>query len=105
MTNSSDYEKLDFLRGKYVKKASAKDGIFKVATNASFSVVKEKNSIEMYVMKCSSAQHVDSAGYTSEYVTSANRSAYPDSGLQNEYRYEYRGTIGQALTKVSTISN
>lgn len=46
-----------------------------------------------------------SAGYTSEYVTSANRSAYPDSGLQNEYRYEYRGTIGQALTKVSTISN
>ena len=105
VTNSSDYEKLDFLRGKYVKKASAKDGIFKVATNASFSVVKEKNSIEMYVMKCSSAQHVDSAGYTSEYVTSANRSAYPDSGLQNEYRYEYRGTIGQALTKVSTISN
>lgn len=88
-----------------MKKASAKDGIFKVATNASFSVVKEKNSIEMYVMKCSSAQHVDSAGYTSEYVTSANRSAYPDSGLQNEYRYEYRGTIGQALTKVSTISN
>ena len=105
VTNSSDYEKLDFLRGKYVKKASAKDEIFKVATNASFSVVKEKNSIEMYVMKCSSAQHVDSAGYTSEYVTSANRSAYPDSGLQNEYRYEYRGTIGQALTKVSTISN
>lgn len=56
-------------------------------------------------MKCYNAQHVDSAGYTSEYVTSANRSAYPDSGLQNEYRYEYRGTIGQALTKVSTISN
>lgn len=50
-------------------------------------------------------QHVDSVGYTSEYVTSANRSAYPDSGLQNKYRYEYRGTIGQALTKVSTISN
>lgn len=105
VTNSSDYEKLDFLRGKYVKKASAKDGIFKVATNASFSVVKEKNSIEMYVMKCSSAQHVDSAGYTSEYVTSANRSAYPDSGLQNEYRYEYRGTIGQTVSKSGVMED
>ena len=105
VTNSSDYEKLDFLRGKYVKKASAEDGIFKVATNASFSVVKEKNSIEMYVMKCSSAQHVDSAGYTSEYVTSANRSAYPDSGLQNEYRYEYRGTIGQTVSKSGVMED
>ncbi len=105
VTATSDYQKLNFLRGKYVKKESGNDGVFKVATNATFDVVTEKNPIEMYVMKCSSAQHVDSAGYTSEYVTSANRSAYPDSGLQNEYRYEYRGTIGQALTKISTISN
>lgn len=105
VTNSSDYEKLDFLRGKYVKKASAEDGIFKVATNASFSVVKEKNSIEMYVMKCSSAQHVDSAGYTSEYVTSASRRAYPDSGLQNEYRYEYKGTIGQTVSKSGVMED
>jgi hypothetical protein len=105
VTATSDCQKLNFLRGKYVKKESGNDGVFKVATNATFDVVTEKNGIEVYVMKCYNAQHVDSAGYTSEYVTSANRSAYPDSGLQNEYRYEYRGTIGQALTKVSTISN
>lgn len=105
VTNSSDYEKLDFLRGKYVKKASAEDGIFKVATNASFSVVKEKNSIEMYVMKCSSAQHVDSAGYTSEYVTSANRSAYPNTGLQDGFRYEYKGTIGQTVSKSGVMED
>lgn len=105
VTASSDYQKLNFLRGKYVKQESGNNGVFKVATNATFDVVTEKNTIEMNVMKCYNAQHVDSVGYTSEYVTSANRSAYPDSGLQNEYRYEYRGTIGQALTKISTISN
>lgn len=107
VTNSSDYKNLNFLRGKYIKKTSGNDGVFKVATNATFNVVVEGKPIEMYVMKCYNAQHVDSAGYTASYghVMSANRSAYPDSGLQNEYRYEYRGTIGQALTKVSTISN
>lgn len=105
VTASSDYQKLNFLRGKYVKQESGNNGVFKVATNATFDVVTEKNTIEMNVMKCYNAQHVDSVRYASEYVTSANRSAYPDSGLQNEYRYEYRGTIGQALTKISTISN
>lgn len=105
VTASSDYQKLNFLRGKYVKQESGNNGVFKVATNATFGVVTEKNTIEMNVMKCYNAQHVDSVRYASEYVTSANRSAYPDSGLQNEYRYEYRGTIGQALTKISTISN
>lgn len=106
VTASSDYKNLNFLRGKYIKKTSGNDGVFKVATNATFNVVTEIKTIEMYVMKCYNAQHVDSAGYTAYgHVTSENRSAYPDSGLQNEYRYEYRGTIGQALTKVSTISN
>lgn len=106
VTASSDYKKLNFLRGKYIKKTSENDDVFKVATNATFNVVTEIKTIEMYVMKCYNAQHVDSAGYTAYgHVTSENRSAYPDSGLQNEYRYEYRGTIGQALTKVSTISN
>ena len=106
VTASSDYKKLNFLRGKYIKKTSGNDGVFKVATNATFNVVTEIKTIEMYVMKCYNAQHVDSAGYTAYgHVTSENRNAYPDSGLQNEYRYEYRGTIGQALTKVSTISN
>ena len=106
VTASSDYKNLNFLRGKYIKKTSGNDGVFKVATNATFNVVTEIKTIEMYVMECYNAQHVDSAGYTAYgHVTSENRSAYPDSGLQNEYRYEYRGTIGQALTKVSTISN
>ena len=107
VTNSSDYKKLDFLRGKYVKKASASDGIFKVATNATFTVTTEKNTIEMYVMKCSSAQHVDSAGYTASYghVTSANRNEYPSVGLQDGFRYEYKGTIGQALSKIEKISS
>lgn len=106
VTASSDYKNLNFLRGKYIKKTSGNDGVFKVATNATFNVVTEIKTIEMYVMKCYNAQHVDSAGYTAYgHATSENRSAYPDSGLQNEYRYEYRGTIGQALTKVSTISN
>ena len=107
VTDSSDYKKLDFLRGKYVKKASAKDGIFKVATNASFSVVTEKNTIEMYVMKCSSAQHVDSAGYTRSYghVTSADQNAYPNTGLQDGFRYEYKGTIGQTVSKSGVMED
>lgn len=105
VTASSDYQKLNFLRGKYVKQESGNNGVFKVATNATFDVVTEKNGIEVYVMKCYNAQHVDSAGYTSEYVTSANRSAYPDSGLQNEYRYEYRGTIGQTVSKSGVMED
>ena len=107
VTNSSDYKKLDFLRGKYVKKASASDVIFKVATNATFTVTTEKNTIEMYVMKCSSAQHVDSVGYTASYghVTSADRNEYPSIGLQDGFRYEYKGTIGQALSKIEKISS
>lgn len=109
VTNSSDYKKLNFLRGKYVKKASASasDGIFKVATNATFTVTTEKNTIEMYVMKCSSAQHVDSVGYTASYgyVTSADRNEYPSVGLQDGFRYEYKGTIGQALSKIETIGS
>lgn len=107
VTNSGDYKKLNFLRGKYVKKASAADVIFKVAANASFSVVTEKNTIEMYVMKCSSAQHVDSVGYTKSYghVTSADRNEYPSVGLQDGFRYEYKGTIGQALSKIETIGS
>ena len=107
VTNSSDYKKLDFLRGKYVKKASASDGIFKVATNATFTVTTEKNMIEMYVMNCSSAQHVDSVGYTASYghVTSADRNEYPSVGLQDGFRYEYKGTIGQALSKIETIGS
>ena len=109
VTDSSDYKKLNFLRGKYVKKASvsASDGIFRVATNATFTVTTEKNTIEMYVMKCSSAQHVDSVGYTASYghVTSADRNEYPSVGLQDGFRYEYKGTIGQALSKIETISS
>lgn len=107
VTNSSDYEKLNSLRGKYVKKASAEDGIFKVATNASFSVVTEKKSIEMYVMKCSSAQHVDSVGYTKSYghVTSADQNAYPNTGLQDGFRYEYKGTIGQTVSKSGVMED
>ena len=109
VTNSSDCKKLNFLRGKYVKKASASasDGIFKVATNATFTVTTEKNTIEMYVMKCSSAQHVDSVGYTASYghVTSADRNEYPSVGLQDGFRYEYKGTIGQALSKIETIGS
>ena len=107
VTNYSDYKKLDFLRGKYVKKAASttKDGCFKVAANATFTVTAEKDTIEYYVMKCSSAQHVDSVGYTGSYghITSANRNAYPDVGVKDDFYYEYRGTIGQALTKISSI--
>ena len=90
-----------------MKKASASDGIFKVATNATFTVTTEKNMIEMYVMNCSSAQHVDSVGYTASYghVTSADRNEYPSVGLQDGFRYEYKGTIGQALSKIETISS
>lgn len=54
-----------------------------------------------------SAQHVDSAGYAKSYghVTSANRNEYPSVGLQDGFRYEYKGTIGQALSKIEKISS
>ena len=96
----NDYKNLNFLRGKYLKKATAKDGVFKIATNATFTVANEKQDIEMYVMKCSSAQHVESLDYTSYgHLTSADQNAYPNNGVQDGFRYEYKGTIGQAVSK------
>lgn len=101
VTASSDYKNLNFLRGKYIKKTSGNEGVFKVATNATFNVVTEGKTIEVYAMKCYNAQHVDSAGYTAFYghVTSADQNAYPSTGLQDGFRYEYKGTIGQTVSK------
>lgn len=107
VTATSDYKNLNFLRGKYIKKASGNEGVFKVATNATFNVVTERETIEVYAMKCYNAQHVDSAGYTASYghVTSADQNAYPNTGLQDGFRYEYKGTIGQTVSKSGVMED
>lgn len=39
------------------------------------------------------------------HITSSNKKAYPIVGASGDYRYEYKGTIGQALSKIEAISN
>ncbi len=106
VTDSQAYKKLTFLRGKFVEKPSGSDGCFLVSTDATFSNVVEKNTVEFYVMKCSSAQHVDDMKRESfGHVAGASRSAYPSPGVMSGYWYEYKGTIGEALTKLADMSN
>lgn len=97
--------KLDVINGEY---AVIGDSCYKIGADASFSIVTEKvGTFDHYKLKCSNAQKVESIKYSASYghVTSSNKSTYPTIGLSGDYRYEYKGTIGQALSKIEAISN
>lgn len=95
--------KLDVIKGKY---AVIGDSCYKIGADASFSLVKEtSNYLEVYKLKCSDAQKVESIEYSASYghVTSSNKSTYPTVGLSGDYRYEYKGTLGQAISKIEAM--
>ena len=95
----------DVLKGKY---AVINNVCYKIGENAKFSLVKEKsNYLEFYTVKCDDAKEVKAVKYSASYghITSSNKKAYPIVGESGDYRYEYKGTIGQALSKIEAISN
>lgn len=103
VSKRDDYKKLTFLRGKFVKKAN---GCFRISESATFSVDTEKQTVDMYVMKCSAAQKVESIERESfGYVTGMSIGAYPDPGVKEGYWYEHKGTIGQAVSKSGVMED
>lgn len=97
--NTSTLNELDILHGKYV--VASDDKCYRIKDTATFS----KNSITVITyVNCNNAQEVLFSSYSPKYgfVTSEDQSAYPKNGNQNGYHYEYRGTLGQAITKINT---
>lgn len=104
-SNSDSITVFDVLKGKY---AVINNVCYKIGENAKFSLVKEKNNyLEFYKVKCDDAKEVKAVKYSASYghITSSNKKAYPIVGASGDYRYEYKGTIGQALSKIEAISN
>lgn len=100
-TNKSEISVLNVLKGKFVKINS---GCYYINTDAVFSE-KSLGVANMMYLACSSAKFVEKVQYqiSLETVTSKDKSTYPESGDAGSYHYEYRGTIGQALSKISTL--
>lgn len=84
--DSDYYEKsLSTLKGKY---ASIQGSIYYFADDATCSVSGGINEWHFGV-RTVTAQKIES-GY-SDYIFSTDRDAYPDSGIQNGYEYQYLG--------------
>lgn len=98
-TSSSVLGTLDKLKGKYVIATDNK--CYRIKDTATFST---SSVTPITFVNCDNAQEVLFSSYSPKYgfVTSEDQSAYPKNGNQNGYHYEYRGTIGQALTKINT---
>lgn len=106
-TPSNSLSVLNVLRGKYIRwvnqyDESAPEKCYRVTDTATF----EESTVVTPIIsiRCNNAQEVLFSSYSPKYgfVTSEDQSAYPKNGNQNGYHYEYRGTIGQALTKINT---
>ena len=85
--SDSDYfpKSLSELKGKY---ASIQGNIYYFADDATCSV-SDKTLDWYFGLRTVTAQKVES-GY-SDYIFSTDRDAYPDSGIQNGYEYQYLG--------------
>ena len=102
--SSSDKSKLDVLKGKYIVKNNE---CYKISESAVFTnnTKVTSNNLSYYQIKCSEAQKVESAEYATSYgyVTSSNKGDYPSTGQLGDYRYEYRCTVGEALSKIDEM--
>lgn len=102
-SKNDSVSKLDVIKGKY---ATIKDVCYKVGDSATISKIKDTSgTLASYIVKCSSAQKVESIEYGATYghVTASDKSTYPSVGLSGDYRYEYKGTPGQAMSKIEAM--
>ena len=99
-TNES-VESLYILRGKYIMS----NGVYWIPEDATFSVKDDTGGLSLRKVVCNGAQAVNDVSYDKSlgFVTSKSRNTYPDVGQSGENRYEYRGTIGQAISKIVTL--
>ncbi|MGN0398814.1 MAG: hypothetical protein ACI4EO_01685 [Blautia sp.] len=99
-TNESA-DSLLILRGKYIMV----DKVYWIPEDATFSVKDGTEALSLRKVVCNEAQAVNDVSYDRSlgFVSSKNRKKYPDVGESNGNRYEYRGTIGEALTKIEAM--
>ena len=97
--SDSDYfpKSLSELKGKY---ASIQGNIYYFADDATCSV-SDKTLDWYFGLRTVTAQKVES-GY-SDYIFSTDRDAYPDSGIQNGYEYQYLGIPFENAREVPKI--
>lgn len=102
-SKNDSVSKLDVVKGKY---AVIKDVCYKIGDSATFTKIKDTSgTLASYIVKCNDAQKVESIEYAASYghVTSSSKSTYPAVGLSGDYRYEYKGTPGQAISKIEAM--
>ena len=102
-SKNDSVSKLDVIKGKYAVIANV---CYKVSDSAVISKIKDTSgTLASYLVKCSDAQKVESIEYAATYghVTSSSKSTYPAVGLSGDYRYEYKGTLGQAISKIEAL--
>lgn len=97
--SDSDYfpKSLSELKGKY---ASIQGSIYYFADDSTCSV-SDKTLDWYFGLRTVTAQKVES-GY-SDYIFSTDRDAYPDSGIQNGYEYQYLGIPFENAREVPKI--
>lgn len=93
---------LNIISGKY----AMVDGVcYKIRSNTEFAYTTMKIDGHDYnVLKCS-AEKVKRVEYSESYgyISSSEKDAYPTVGYYDGYNYEYKGTLGQALSKIATL--
>ena len=102
-SKNDSVSKLDVIKGKYAVIANV---CYKVGDSAVISKIKDTSStLASYLVKCSDAKKVESIEYSANYgyVASSSKSTYPAVGLSGDYRYEYKGTLGQAISKIEAL--
>lgn len=102
-SKNDSVSKLDVIKGKYAVIANV---CYKIGDGATFTKIKDTSgTLASYIVKCSDAQKVESAEYAMSYgyVTSNNKGDYPATGQLGDYRYEYRCTVGEALSKIDEM--
>lgn len=91
------------LKGKY---AMVDGTCYKIPATCEFSLG-ETNTAGMHLRTviASEVQKVESVKYEESYghVASLDKTSYPEVGLSDDYRFEYKGTIGQSLSKISAM--
>lgn len=93
---------LNIISGKF----AMVDGVcYKIRDNTEFAYTTMKIDGHDYnVLKCS-AEKVKCVEYSESYgyISSSKKDAYPTVGYSNGYNYEYKGTLGQSISKIEAM--
>lgn len=106
ITSSGDNISLspfDKLKGKY---ALVGGKCYMIPSTCEFSLGENTVAgLHQRTVRASEVQKVESVEYEESYgyVSSSDKTSYPEVGLSGDYRYEYKGTPGQAISKIEAM--